>query len=89
MEITDAKLKKAISLRCKECQCGEPKDEKLCKNCLLSKGSNLHTKIVRYCKDCRGGNGLEYCGCESTCALYPYMTALIKEMADKIQGAKK
>lgn len=85
-EITDAKLKRAINERCKQCDCGEPRDTSLCNDCQLKPGRfTPKNAVLKYCRDCRGGNSLEFCGCEDTCPLYKFMPALIKEIADRMK----
>lgn len=85
-QITDTKLKKAISERCKQCNCGEKKDENRCKICELKPGRfALKNSVRKYCKTCRNGNSIEYCGCEEKCSLYQFIPALIKEISDKLK----
>lgn len=86
-EITDTKLKRAINERCKQCDCGEKRDEVICKDCELRPNRFApKNAVMKYCKSCRNGNSLEFCGCEETCPLYKFMPAIIQEVADKIRG---
>lgn len=88
-QITDTKLKKAVSDRCKQCNCGEKPDEKRCKICELKPGRfALKNSIRKYCKSCRNGNPIDYCGSENYCTLYPFIPALMKEITDKLQSSK-
>lgn len=83
--LTNAELKKAIKLRCKDCT-PDKKDPALCKTCSLSKvtDTNIKRMLLKYCKDCRNGNEFEVCNSED-CPLYKYMPVLIKEAGDKLK----
>lgn len=81
--ITETMLTKAIKARCKDCQ-PDGIDKNFCKGCQLTKTTNLKSSILRYCKDCRCGNGFDSCNSED-CPFFKYMPTLIKEVADKLK----
>ena len=70
-----------------QCDCGEKRDEAIRKDCELRPNRFApKNAVMKYCKSCRNGNSLEFCGCEETCPLYKFMPAIIQEVADKIRG---
>lgn len=82
----DSTLLKVIQARCK--QCNTENDKELCKGCIIKRCSSPKTAMLRYCKECRNGNPLEFCGCEDECPLYKYMPLLLQEQSNKIHGVK-
>lgn len=84
--LTDTILKKLAKERCTQCL-PEEKDDELCASCEIHKMSNIRNAIIRYCKSCRNGNPLDVC-VSKDCPYYKIMPVLLKEISDKLQGAK-